>query len=179
MVSSQAALCGHANGIIQLDVCLQWQEADVALSTELRNGSLWGNIFPEGMPRMILSLQTMEVLERHGLVSRGASTSLSPDIHIESCGGKLSLQSWIFVSSYGRHGQPLDNHDQPTRPQMLIDWTEAMPGLPQAPAASYVRIIVVRSDEAEVEVVWDPHSFTTSFTFISWRLTRSHSCSCK
>ena len=136
----------------------------MALSRELPGGSSWSDIFPEGMPKIIMSSQTMDVLKKHSLVSPQASTSQSPALTMKPCAGKLDLQSWIFVSSYGRHGQPLDRHGRPAWPQMLIDWTDAMSGLPQAAAVRFVRIIVIRPDEAEQEVIWThPQSPTSDF----------------
>ena len=109
------------------------------------SGHTWLDIFPTGMPTVMVSASTLERLALGKHIKRLAPEgkkmrfAKSPEI--------LAIQSWIFVSSYGRHGQfgSRATKGASPAPQMLIDWTGAMP-----PEISYIRVIAVRPEEQQV-----------------------------
>ena len=83
-----------------------------------------------------MSSQTFDGLAAKHLVKAG-----NTEIQLQDQ-GDLSIRSWIFVSSYGRHGQP--QHGGAMSPAMLMDWTSSM-----SANSSYIRIIVIRGDEQQ------------------------------
>ena len=107
----------------------------------------WASIFPESMPTIMVSGSTLKALkQKQYVIQRGSSIQLAGSKEM------LSIQSWIFVSSYGRHGQAGSEAGGGQARQMLIDWTGAV-----AKDDSYIRIIAVRPEQKQVWI--SPRSF--------------------
>ena len=102
----------------------------------------WQKVFDPSKPALRVSSLTLKRLMEQEYIM--ISKSQHGCLRLNQGKTRLSIQSWIFISSYGRHGQAGPTNQ--AAPQMLIDWTTAF-----SVGISYIRIIAVRpGKEAEV-----------------------------
>ena len=126
-------------------------ELELSAAELLCQDMKWQEAFPGGMPQVWLSSATLGRLRDAGLIFTECS-SLGRKLQFrnthQQAAPKGRIQSWIFTSTCGRHGQGDQSGGSQcnTSPQMLIDWSAAVTA-----DVTYVRVLTVSEDEAEVK----------------------------
>ena len=132
-------------GVVQSHEVLEEFRLDLHEDLPANQRLTWEQVFPHGQPKVWLLPSQLKDLQDAGLIKLTARQGIEFHAATLATGPKKHkcVKSWIFVSSYGRHGQK--GSDGNRSPGMLIDWTAAV-----APDVQYVRVIVIREEQLQV-----------------------------